>query len=244
MPRAVSRRSFVQATATALGSALLHARPTGQGTTMTALTAMDHLLLGVADLDAGIAWIEGRSGVRAVVGGSHPGRGTRNALLAFAGRQYLEIVAPDPAQTANPRPEFRELREPRLIGWAAASRDIEEVGRRIRAAGLSTPGPRPGSRQRPDGRELRWTAMSVATPLAAGPVNPVPFFIEWDAGSAHPAQDSPRGCDVLSLEFEHPDADALRRTLTQLGLEATVRTGATARIVATLQTPRGRLILT
>lgn len=42
------------------------------------VTAVDHLLLGTRDLDAGIDWVAQRTGVTAVIGGSHPGRGTHN----------------------------------------------------------------------------------------------------------------------------------------------------------------------
>jgi hypothetical protein len=88
-------------------------------TRMPVRDVFDHLLLGVSDLDHGIDWFESRAGIRAIVGGVHPGRGTRNALVSLGGTHYLEIIAPDPAQTATNRQfHLSTLTEPRLINFA------------------------------------------------------------------------------------------------------------------------------
>src|SRR6516162_6083017 len=80
---------------------------------------IDHILLGVSDLDHGVSWVEQHMGVRAAIGGVHPGRGTRNALLSLGPRCYLEIIAPDPKQPLLPPAQpLAVMREPRLFNWA------------------------------------------------------------------------------------------------------------------------------
>jgi glyoxalase-like protein len=204
------------------------------------VTAVDHLLLGVSDLDRGIAWVEKKTGVRAAVGGSHPGVGTRNALLSLGGRRYLEIIAPDPAQSAFTfRIDLRKLSEPRLITWAAATGDVNALSKKAREAGLAVQGPEPGSRERPDGKVLRWKTLGVKVDLAADGVDPIPFFIEWAPDSLHPSQDSPRGCELLALEIAHPKPAGVKSVLAKLGIEAAVKSRQRAVLTATLRTPKG-----
>jgi hypothetical protein len=210
-----------------------------------AVSAADHLLFGVSDLDTGIDWIEKRTGVKAVVGGSHPGVGTRNALLSLGGRRYLEIIAPDPAQKEfSFRIDVRRLSEPRLITWAAGSKDVDALSKKALEAGFEIFGPQPGSRSRPDGKVLRWKTFGVMNGLGAGEVEPVPFFIEWAADSVHPSQDSPKGCELFSLEIAHPRPVEVHDVLAKLGIDIKVTRRDRGLLVATLRTPNGSLKLT
>ena len=205
-----------------------------------ASTALDHLILGAADLDRGIEWVESLTGVKAVIGGRHPGAGTRNALISLGGRRYLEILAPDPRQTVYSSPmDVRSLTTPRLFTWAAATTDIEEVAKRARGGGHEVLGPVDGSRARPDGRLLQWKTLRLRSESRAQDIQAIPFFIEWAAGSLHPSQDSPTGCELEWLEFEHPDPGRVTVVLTKLGIEAKVRQAGQPRLIAGLKTPKG-----
>ena len=156
----------------------------------------DHIILGCRDLDEGIAHMKKVSGYAAAPGGSHPGRGTRNALLKLGSRCYLEILAPDPAQSELTwHQELPALTEPVLVGWAEPAKNLEDLAGRLRAKGIACVGPFGGSRTKPNGEVLRWTLVT----LEDDKQGILPFYIEWAAGSAHPADDAPGACLLVSL---------------------------------------------
>src|SRR5919204_3752865 len=82
------------------------------------LARVDHLVYATPDLQAGVDRAEKLLGIRAAPGGRHPGRGTRNALIALGPASYLEIMAPDPDQDAPTEPRWFDvdaLPQPRLV---------------------------------------------------------------------------------------------------------------------------------
>jgi hypothetical protein len=201
---------------------------------------LDHFILGCDDLDRGINFVEQRTGVRAAFGGVHPGRGTRNALLSLGARKYLEIMAPDPAQQATPQiPRLRELKEPRLVGWAAHPGDLEKLSAHLREARIPFEGPRAGSRQRPDGKVLHWKSLTLKDDQGGL----LPFFIEWSADSIHPSADAPQGCRLARFGAVSPDTDALKKIADLLQLDMSVSPGAKPALRATIVGPKGELTL-
>jgi Glyoxalase-like domain len=208
--------------------------------------AIDHIIAGCRDLAHAVDVIESATGVRAAGGGTHHGKGTRNALLSLGPLRYFEIIAPDPDQ---PRLEwFRgiaDLEEPRLIGWAATGGDITRVAQRLRDAHVAFTGPLAGSRTRPDGVKLEWRTITLADD--AGGM--LPFFIEWSASSIHPSVTAPAGCELV--RFDAADANAGRWTpaAAALGIDlplapAGVPPGGTlARLRGTIRGPSGTLEL-
>lgn len=201
--------------------------------------AVDHLVFGFSDLDAGIAWSERTLGVKAIFGGVHPGAGTRNALLSLGKRQYLEIIAPDPSQpgVVGRFGDLKALSTPKLITWASATDSIEEKVSLAKAAGYQIEGPRDGSRARPDGKLLQWKTLGIGNDLGGV----IPFFIQWGTGSMHPAEDSPTGCMLEDLRFEHPQPERVKEMLGNLGINARVESGSDLKLTATLVTPKGRV---
>lgn len=157
---------------------------------------LDHILLGCSDLEKGIAHLEALSGFRAVPGGSHPGRGTRNALLKLGPHSYLEIIAPDPQQESLAWfPQLATLSEPQLVAYAVRHPDLQAHAAVLREKGIVCLGPTPGSRARPDGKLLRWKTLTYQDDRGGL----LPFFIEWDEHSPHPSSDAPGALALLSF---------------------------------------------
>jgi hypothetical protein len=235
----LSRRQFLQLAAAAALAPNALAVP-------EAPSMLDHILLGSSDLKAGIAFVEERTGVRAAIGGVHPGRGTRNALLALGDRQYLEIIAPDPAQTSIPDfatplvGKLKSLTTPRLVAWADHPGNLEALAAKLKAAGIAFDGPRDGSRSRPDGRLLKWRTLNLADDRNGI----LPFFIEWDPNSVHPSVDAPQGCRLDRFSIADPDPMTLAKSFVALGLEVPIDRGEKTELRAQIRSTKGLLVLT
>jgi hypothetical protein len=206
------------------------------------LNQVDHLVYAAPDLNRGIDEIEHLTGVKASPGGQHPGGGTRNALVALGPTTYLEIIAPDPDQPAPSTPRsfgIDNLKESRLVTWAAKGNDLEHLKLQTEMKGVTLAPVSPGSRKRPDGVLLSWRTRRTALPVGDGIV---PFFIDWGQ-SPHPARSAAPGLTLIDLRAEHPDAKRVQQVLSALGLELQVTQGSKPQLVATIKGPKGTVEL-
>ncbi|MEO7655105.1 MAG: VOC family protein [Sphingomicrobium sp.] len=201
------------------------------------LPRIDHVIVGVDNLERGIAEIERRTGVRPIIGGVHPGAGTRNALLSLGEGTYLEIIAPNPAEpVASAEVEqLRALKRTTPIGWAVSARDADALRSTMQSTDFPLTPPEPGSRRKPDGTLLSWVTFGFANfdhPLA-------PFFIVWGEPSKHPSRTSPAGCTLQSLNLRDPAANPLRRAIEPLHVPVNVGQSAKSGMKLILFCPRG-----
>ncbi|MCZ6618623.1 MAG: VOC family protein [Gammaproteobacteria bacterium] len=187
---------------------------------------IDHIMWGAPDLDAGISEAQRLFGVEAARGGSHPGLGTRNALLSLGEGVYLEIIAPDPRQPLEGTfgERLLTLDGCEIITWAASSADLSALSLELAGHGLACRGPVRTQRATPEGDLLTW---DLLFPDAPGYAGTFPFFINW-LETPHPATGNPPAGSFRALTIGSPRAVELATTLTSLGLEVAVQEGAPA----------------
>ncbi|HKA19081.1 MAG TPA: VOC family protein [Blastocatellia bacterium] len=206
------------------------------------LSRVDHLVYAAPNLTTAVEHVERILGVKSVVGGQHPGGGTRNALIGLGDETYLEIIGPDPEQPQPVRPRrfgIDDLKSPRLVTWAVKSTDLEATTEKAKTYGLDLGEVQSGSRRRPDGVLLAWR-LTVSRTLTADGI--VPFFIDW-GNTQHPAKGLSKGCKLVSLRAEHPNAKAIEAGLSALGLNIRIDAGSAPALIATIQTPHGQVEL-
>ncbi len=205
------------------------------------LHQIDHLLYGVPDLEEGIAYIHELTGVKAVIGGSHPGLGTHNALMGLGNNIYFEIIAPDPQQEVERTwMDLDQLEKPKLFRWAATTRDVPAVRDKGLAGGIDIGSIKSGSRYKPDGSLLKWTLSDPNVNMGNGLI---PFFIDWGE-KGNPTPELPTDCTLKSFSATHPYPDKITPSLLALGLELEVRQGADPMLSAEIITPNGVIVLT
>lgn len=195
---------------------------------------IDHILLGIDDLDRGVKAFEEATGVKPVYGGKHP-RGTHNALVSLGDGTYVEIIAVQ--KGAMPPEDFAGLAQLHTltpIGWAVSSQDSAQLRSRLEAAGMAVTDPAPGSRITPAGKTLSWQTFNLKDNFEEAP-----FFIVWSAQTAHPSTTSPGGCKLQQWRIAGPHQKNLEQLRRTLELRVDVAEGKSPAMRLALSCPKG-----
>ena len=194
-----------------------------------------------ADLTALIAEFQALSGVQAGYGGTHPGLGTRNALASLGSDVYLELIAPDPAQSiaGTYGAPMLELKKPKVFAYVVKATDLKRVHEVLERNGVPA-NLLEGSRATPDGRTLRW---GLILPKANPFGEYAPKFIDW-RDTVHPATTSTPGCSFSAFEIGHPEADRLGNLFRLLDVAVPLVRADRPCFRAQVSTPKGALVLT
>jgi len=198
---------------------------------------IDHFVLAAPNLEQACADFERATGVAPIAGGAHPGRGTHNALVAFDDSAYLEIIAPDPAQSpTGMSAPMAQLAGPTLMHWAIRSRGLEALAARLREMGWAPTPVNRMSRTPPGGSRLEWELFGVHRHRFGGLA---PFFIDW-MNSPRPPSTSPRVGALRRVALTTDDPVAIRNVVALLGVDVEVAAGAPSLAIA-FASPRGEV---
>jgi hypothetical protein len=179
---------------------------------------LDHIVIGARTLAEGVAYVESALGVSASPGGKHTSVSTHNALMPLLRRRYVEIISIDPDAPPSPRTRWFGLDEPAVQkALATGPKLLAYVVRAQAIPNLSPPfptlDPQPAQRG-----AFRWTFGFVADGLRPGG-GALPYFIAWDASSAHPCDALPEPVfDLQVFQIATPQATAMQSATAGLDL--------------------------
>ena len=211
---------------------------------MSAPLRLDHLVIGAATLQAGMAHVGALFGIEMPPGGAHPMMGTHNRLLRVGDGLFLEIIAIDPDAPDPGRPRWfalddpvqrrRIAERPRLIAWVAGTRDLDgtlagapaDLGRAIIA--------RRGA--------LSWR-IAIRDDGSLPENGALPVLIEWPEGP-HPAEKMiDLGIRLANFSLSLPDRGPCAALLKRIGAAhlVTLTSAPAAALCASFALPDGSI---
>src|SRR5579875_226808 len=147
------------------------------------LRYIDHVILGVADLDGAARDYAETLGFAVSPGGVHPHLGTQNRLVVLD-PEYIELIArlPGRAPTVDSPIGAMFVRAPGPLGFALASDDVEGDVAAMRERGVPVTEPAPGRLDGTGGVSRGWRMATIDGDAGLG-VEPwrLPFVIQHNS---------------------------------------------------------------
>ncbi|MDC0458585.1 VOC family protein [Alphaproteobacteria bacterium] len=214
-----------------------------------ALSTIDHIVIGAANLEKATEKVEGLLQTKFSTSGNHSLMATHNRLARLQNSAYMEIIAIDPS-ASFPKSCFQEQRwfsldsattqrrlttGPQPLCWVVAVNNIEQFA--------SNCGYSPGRVTEMSRGDFRW---KLTVPnngdLSEGGILPV--LIEWPKGK-NPAEAMPESNLVLKqITLFHPSPDFIEPILSAMDIAGpiNIKLGEPA-IQFIFKTPNGNTVL-
>jgi hypothetical protein len=207
---------------------------------------IDHLIIGAATLEQGVAYVKEKLGVDIPYGGVHEKMGTHNCLMQLGNEIYLEVIAINPETEPpefprwcgldDPHMSRQLMKQPTFLTWVVNTNDIENL---LRRAVFDFGESRLLSR----GKLSWYFGLPDDGRLLAGGM--LPYVIEWRTDSHPSANMVDTGCRFRGLEIHHPYPSWLRSVLESIGAADLVRIHPLQKnrppyLVAHIETPEGK----
>jgi hypothetical protein len=228
-------------------------------------TQIDHLVVVAHTLKQGVQWCEATLGITPGPGGDHAQYATHNRLFKIATPThplaYIEIIAIDPDARRpagatskrwfdmdDPALQTAVAKEPKLVHFVANTDDIQAARIAWKKLDIER-GPAVHASRHSRKGVLHWqiTVRDDGQRLFDGTL---PTLIQWGRAEEkeplrlHPRNSLPRsGVTLQSIAVAHPTAAKLQAAYAAIELTGINITSGPANITATLNTPRGIVIL-
>jgi hypothetical protein len=141
------------------------------------LTALDHIIIGVNNLEQATKIFSANLGLLASGGGVHPTGGTANRIIVI-GDTYLELITVRAPAQAQQSTLERLAKGEGYLNFVLASNDIAADSAAIASRGIPIIGPTPGQLKSTDGRTRGWLRTDIQRPDLA---QSYPFLIQHDS---------------------------------------------------------------
>ena len=207
------------------------------------MTNIDHLVVGAANLSAGVEYVNQLLGVDIPYGGEHEKMGTHNHLMQLGNSLFLEVIAINPLACRQKYQSWYGLddpdisrqikRRPRLLTWVVNTSDISAL---IKSKLFNFGKPELISRD-----HLSWY-FGLPDDGNVFEAGTLPYLMQWNTDQHPAANMADLNCRLISLDLFHPNLAWLERVLKSIDANQLVNlhhTGQRAHIVATIESPKG-----
>ncbi len=141
------------------------------------LTALDHIIIGVKDLEQATNIFGQKLGLAISGGGIHPSGGTANRIIVI-GDTYLELISVRIPTEAQQSILERLAKGEGYLNFVLSSNDLEADTAAMARRGVTVMGPKPGQLKAPVSQIRGWSRTDIERPDLT---QHYPFIIQHDS---------------------------------------------------------------